>query len=177
MSHYVWIAPLVALALAQVAVIATSIYLHRGLAHRSIRVTPALDVCFRAVLWITTGQSRREWVAVHRKHHAFTDRPGDPHSPRLELGSHGHLIVDQRFSRAPFPAEESFVAQGTLHTNRGQRVARVEVEVGAWSNDATVLTLRPVARNPQRWSGRRATRYFELAHEGADAIARLAEAS
>ena len=42
-----------------------------------------LDVCFRAVLWITTGQSRREWVAVHRKHHAFTDRPGDPHSPRL----------------------------------------------------------------------------------------------
>ncbi len=95
----------------------------------------------------------------------------------LELGSHGRLIVDQRFSRAPFPAQESFVAQGTLHTSRGQRVARVEVEVGAWSNDATVLMLRPVARNPQRWSGRRATRYFELAHEGADAIARLAQAS
>ena len=94
----------------------------------------------------------------------------------LELGSHGRLIVDQRFSRAPFPSEESFVAQGTLHTSRGQRVARVEVEVGAWSNDATVLMLRPV-RNPQRWSGRRATRYFELAHEGADAIARLARAS
>ena len=95
----------------------------------------------------------------------------------LELGSRGRLIVDKRFSRAPFPSEESFVAQGTLQTSRGQRVARVEVEVGAWSNDATVLTLRPVARNPQRWSGRRATRYFELAHEGADAIARLAEAS
>lgn len=95
----------------------------------------------------------------------------------LELGSHGRLIVDQRFSRAPFPSEESFVAKGTLHTSRGQRVARVEVEVGAWSNDATVLMLRPVARNPQRWSGRRATRYFELAHEGADAIARLAQAS
>lgn len=83
MPHYVWIAPLVALALAQVAVIATSVYLHRGLAHRAIRLHPAMDVCFRAVLWITTGQSRREWVAVHRKHHAFTDRPGDPHSPRL----------------------------------------------------------------------------------------------
>jgi hypothetical protein len=95
----------------------------------------------------------------------------------LELGSHGRLIVDKRFSRAPFPADESYVAQGTLQTSRGQRVARVEVEVGAWSNEATVLTLRPVARNPQRWSGRRATRYFELAHEGADAIARLAEAS
>ena len=83
LSHYVWIAPLVALALSQVAVIATSVYLHRGLAHRAIRLHPAMDVCFRAVLWITTGQSRREWVAVHRKHHAFTDRPGDPHSPRM----------------------------------------------------------------------------------------------
>jgi len=95
----------------------------------------------------------------------------------LELGSHGRLIVDRRFSRAPFPSEESYVAQGTLQTSRGQHVARVEVEVGAWSDEATVLTLRPVARNPQRWSGRRATRYFELAHEGADAIARLARAS
>ncbi len=44
---------------------------------------PVADVVFRAILWLTTGQRRREWVAVHRKHHAFTDRTGDPHSPRL----------------------------------------------------------------------------------------------
>jgi len=82
-SHHLWVVPLVALALAQIAVIATSVYLHRGLAHRALRLHPAADVCFRAVLWLTTGQNRREWVAVHRKHHAFTDREGDPHSPRL----------------------------------------------------------------------------------------------
>jgi stearoyl-CoA desaturase (delta-9 desaturase) len=35
------------------------------------------------MLWLTTGQNRREWVAVHRKHHTFTDQEGDPHSPRL----------------------------------------------------------------------------------------------
>jgi len=46
-------------------------------------VHPVADVVFRAILWLTTGQRRREWVAVHRKHHAFTDRTGDPHSPRL----------------------------------------------------------------------------------------------
>jgi stearoyl-CoA desaturase (delta-9 desaturase) len=40
-------------------------------------------VAFRTVLWLTTGQSRQQWVAVHRKHHTFTDREGDPHSPRL----------------------------------------------------------------------------------------------
>jgi stearoyl-CoA desaturase (delta-9 desaturase) len=74
---------LVAIALSQAAVIATSVYLHRALAHRALDVHPVADVLFRAVLWLTTGLHRQEWVAVHRKHHAFTDQEGDPHSPRL----------------------------------------------------------------------------------------------
>jgi stearoyl-CoA desaturase (Delta-9 desaturase) len=78
-----WVVPVVAIMLTQVAVIATSIYLHRALAHRSLHLHPVADVAFRAALWLTTGQARREWVAVHRKHHTFTDREGDPHSPRL----------------------------------------------------------------------------------------------
>ena len=82
-SHSIWVIPLVALALTQAAAIATSVYLHRGLAHRALRLHPIAAACFRVVLWLTTGQSRREWVAVHRKHHTFTDRAGDPHSPRL----------------------------------------------------------------------------------------------
>ncbi len=57
--------------------------MHRALAHRSLTVHPIADVFFRTVLWLTTGQRRREWVAVHRKHHTFTDEAGDPHSPRL----------------------------------------------------------------------------------------------
>jgi stearoyl-CoA desaturase (delta-9 desaturase) len=78
-----WAVPFVTIALTQVAVIATSIYLHRALAHRSLHLHPLADVAFRAILWLTTGQSRQQWVAVHRKHHTFTDREGDPHSPRL----------------------------------------------------------------------------------------------
>jgi stearoyl-CoA desaturase (delta-9 desaturase) len=77
------IALLVAIGLAQAAVLATSVYLHRALAHRSLTVHPVADVFFRTALWLTTGQRRREWVAVHRKHHTFTDEQGDPHSPRL----------------------------------------------------------------------------------------------
>jgi stearoyl-CoA desaturase (delta-9 desaturase) len=80
--HFVLV-PLVAVAITQVAVMATSIYLHRALAHRALRVHPIADLFFRTVLWVTTGQRRREWVAVHRKHHRYTDREGDPHSPRL----------------------------------------------------------------------------------------------
>ena len=79
----VWIVPVVTITLTQVAVIATSIYLHRALAHRALHLHPVVDVAFRVVLWLTTGQSRQEWVAVHRKHHTFTDREGDPHSPQL----------------------------------------------------------------------------------------------
>src|SRR5262245_65250486 len=71
------------MALTQTAAIATSVYLHRALAHRALTVHPIADVLFRIVLWLTTGLNRRAWVAVHRKHHKFTDREGDPHSPRL----------------------------------------------------------------------------------------------
>jgi fatty acid desaturase len=67
----------------QVAVFATSIYLHRALAHRSLSLQPVTALLFRASLWLLTGQSQQQWVAVHRKHHTFTDRDGDPHSPLL----------------------------------------------------------------------------------------------
>jgi len=83
MSVAMLIAPVVAVVLTQVAIVGTSIYLHRALAHRALVVCRPLDVLFRTVLWLTTGQRRHEWVAVHRKHHAFTDGEGDPHSPRL----------------------------------------------------------------------------------------------
>jgi stearoyl-CoA desaturase (Delta-9 desaturase) len=78
-----WAVPIIAVALSQIAVIATSIYLHRTLAHQALRPHPVADLFFRVILWLTTGQTTKEWVAVHRKHHAFADREGDPHSPRL----------------------------------------------------------------------------------------------
>ena len=72
-----------ALVLTEIASLATSIYLHRALAHKSIVVHPVTGIVFRTILWLTTGQSRQQWVAIHRKHHAFTDCEGDPHSPHL----------------------------------------------------------------------------------------------
>src|ERR1051325_11372115 len=94
-----WIVPLAAVALAQVAVIATSTYLQRALAHRSLAVHPGADLLFRIVLWLTTGQDRRQWVAVHRKHHAFTDRDGDPHSPALRGFWHVQFLNAYYYAR------------------------------------------------------------------------------
>jgi stearoyl-CoA desaturase (delta-9 desaturase) len=67
----------------QLATFATTVYLHRTLAHRAITARRPLDLAFRVLVWITTGIKPRQWVAVHRKHHAYSDEPGDPHSPKL----------------------------------------------------------------------------------------------
>jgi stearoyl-CoA desaturase (delta-9 desaturase) len=68
----------------QISVYSTTIYLHRTATHRAIVLHPAVEWVFRFCIWMTTGIVPREWVAVHRKHHAFTDEEGDPHSPKLK---------------------------------------------------------------------------------------------
>jgi len=79
----VLLAVLVGLALSEMALFCTTIYLHRALSHRAITVSPPLQMMFRVLIWLMTGIRPRQWVAVHRKHHAFTDVEGDPHSPVL----------------------------------------------------------------------------------------------
>jgi len=71
----------IALVMVQTTIMAVTLYLHRDAAHRSLDLHPALRHFFRFWIWMTSGMLTREWVAVHRKHHAFTDKPGDPHSP------------------------------------------------------------------------------------------------
>jgi stearoyl-CoA desaturase (Delta-9 desaturase) len=79
-----FIAVLVGLVLAEVATLITTIYLHRVLSHKSIRLHPAVTMFMRFGTWMLTSISPREWVAVHRKHHNFSDVDGDPHSPHIE---------------------------------------------------------------------------------------------
>jgi stearoyl-CoA desaturase (delta-9 desaturase) len=78
------VAVLVGLGLAEVATLITTIYLHRVLSHKAIRLHPALTMFMRLGTWMLTSISPREWVAVHRKHHNFSDVEGDPHSPHIE---------------------------------------------------------------------------------------------
>lgn len=65
----------------QISMMATTLYLHRDQAHRAIDLHPALRHFFRFWMWLTSGMVTRQWVAVHRKHHALCEKPGDPHSP------------------------------------------------------------------------------------------------
>ena len=67
----------------QVAVFTTTLYLHRELTHKAVVFHPVINEIFRFVIWVTSGIRPRQWVAVHRKHHAHTDTAEDPHSPLL----------------------------------------------------------------------------------------------
>ena len=67
-----------------ITIICVTLFLHRGQAHRGIEFHPHLSHFMRFWLWLTTGMITKEWVAVHRKHHANTDKVGDPHSPHNE---------------------------------------------------------------------------------------------
>ena len=77
------IAVLVGFLVSLMANVCTTVYLHRTLAHRALTLAPSAQWVFRFLTWISTGIRPRQWVAVHRKHHAFTGKEGDPHPAEL----------------------------------------------------------------------------------------------
>jgi stearoyl-CoA desaturase (delta-9 desaturase) len=78
--HYVWMV-LVTLAIVQFSALSTTIYLHRAITHRGLALHPAVAFLMHLELLLFTGIEPRQWAAVHRKHHHFSDQEGDPHSP------------------------------------------------------------------------------------------------
>lgn len=66
-----------------ITLLSVTIFLHRSQAHRSVDLHPILQHFFRFWLWLTTGMITKEWVSVHRKHHARCEGPEDPHSPQV----------------------------------------------------------------------------------------------
>jgi stearoyl-CoA desaturase (delta-9 desaturase) len=65
----------------QITIVCVTVYLHRDAAHRAVDLHPAIRNFARFWIWFTAGMLTREWVAVHRKHHAKCETADDPHSP------------------------------------------------------------------------------------------------
>jgi stearoyl-CoA desaturase (delta-9 desaturase) len=107
--HLVWWAYMltymsIGFLVAEIASLLTTVYLHRGSTHRSLKFNPVLEFLMQLGLWLTTGINRKEWVAVHLCHHAHADVEGDPHSPIL-LGlwpvQLGNIFLYRRAARDP----------------------------------------------------------------------------
>ena len=80
----VWGYVLVALGLTHVTIVSVTIFLHRHQSHNSISLNPLLSHFFRFWIWLTTGIVTKQWVAIHRKHHAKCETADDPHSPQIQ---------------------------------------------------------------------------------------------
>ncbi|MDY0980539.1 MULTISPECIES: DesA family fatty acid desaturase [Stenotrophomonas] len=76
-----WGMGLVLLVFTQLTIFAVTLYLHRSQAHRGVDFHPVIAHFFRFWTWLTTSMITKEWVAIHRKHHAKVETDEDPHSP------------------------------------------------------------------------------------------------
>ncbi|MFM8610751.1 MAG: fatty acid desaturase [Burkholderiaceae bacterium] len=77
-----WQIVLYTLATTHITIAAVTLFLHRAQAHRALDLGPIPSHFFRFWLWLGTGMVTKEWVAIHRKHHAKCETEDDPHSPQ-----------------------------------------------------------------------------------------------
>ena len=83
-THASWVAKLVYFFIVtQLTIFSVTLYLHRSQAHRGVDFHPLLAHFFRFWSWLSTGMVTKEWVAIHRKHHAKCETEEDPHSPKI----------------------------------------------------------------------------------------------
>lgn len=98
------LAVVVGLLVSQLGLLLTTVYLHRCLSHRAVDLAPGVRFVCRSILWLTTGIKPRQWAAVHRRHHAYTDIEGDPHSPYVDGFARVQLanaVLYRRFAKDP----------------------------------------------------------------------------
>ncbi len=77
-----WQIVIYALVTTHITIASVTIYLHRHQAHRAMDLHALPAHFFRFWLWLGTGQVTKEWVSIHRKHHAKCETIEDPHSPQ-----------------------------------------------------------------------------------------------
>ncbi|MBB5206414.1 stearoyl-CoA desaturase (delta-9 desaturase) [Inhella inkyongensis] len=109
-----WTMLLVLAVTTHLTILGVTLYLHRSQAHRALDLHPVVSHFFRFWLWLTTGMVTREWVAIHRKHHAKCETHDDPHSPQTR-GLKTVLLAGSELYRAEAKNAET-IAKYSLGT-------------------------------------------------------------
>ena len=106
-----WQVLLVTLLMTHITISAVTIFLHRAQAHRALDLHAIPSHFFRFWLWLTTGMVTKEFVAVHRKHHAKCETEEDPHSPQTR-GIKALLLTGVELYRAESKVAETITKYG-----------------------------------------------------------------
>jgi stearoyl-CoA desaturase (Delta-9 desaturase) len=106
-----WQVLLVTLVFTHITIAAVTIFLHRSQAHRALDLHAIPSHFFRLWLWLTTGMVTKEWVAIHRKHHAKCETVDDPHSP-VTRGIKTVLLRGSELYRAEAKVQETLAKYG-----------------------------------------------------------------
>ena len=94
-----------------ITIAGVTIFLHRSQAHRALDLHPIPSHFFRFWLWLSTGMVTKEWVAIHRKHHAKCETEDDPHSPQTR-GIRTVLLQGSELYRAEAKNQETLAKYG-----------------------------------------------------------------
>ncbi len=106
-----WQVVLYALVTTHITISAVTIFLHRAQAHRALELHAIPSHFFRFWLWVATGMITKEFVAVHRKHHAKCETEEDPHSPQIK-GLKALLLTGVELYRVEAHNKETLVKYG-----------------------------------------------------------------
>lgn len=106
-----WQVLLFTLVMTHISIVSVTIYLHRAMAHRALDMHPALAHFFRFWLWLTTATVTKEWVSIHRKHHAKCETKDDPHSPVVK-GLKTVLLTGAELYKSEAENEETITRYG-----------------------------------------------------------------
>jgi len=94
-----------------ITIASVTVFLHRAQAHRALDLGPIPSHFFRLWLWLTTGMVTKEWVAIHRKHHAKCETEEDPHSPQTR-GIKAVLLTGSEMYRAEAKNQQTLAKFG-----------------------------------------------------------------
>ena len=111
MDFSVWQVVAFTLVVTHITIVSVTVFLHRAQSHRALELHPIPAHFFRFWLWLTTGMVTKEFVAIHRKHHAKCETEEDPHSPQTR-GIKAVLLTGVELYRAESYVKETMVKYG-----------------------------------------------------------------
>ena len=107
-----WQVLIATLVMTHITISAVTIFLHRAQSHRALDLHALPSHFFRLWLWLSTGMVTKEFVAIHRKHHAKCETEEDPHSPQTR-GIKALLLTGVELYRAESKNTETMVKYGS----------------------------------------------------------------